>query len=80
MSSNTGPVIYARVCLFAFLCVCVAASRHYSRSTGALHAPDAFGAAGELSPQPAQDSLIFFIFKSLSLFEFSSHPSASFLV
>lgn len=30
------------------VCVCVTASRHYSRSTGALHAPDAFGAAGEL--------------------------------
>lgn len=33
------------------LCVCVlisvAATRSYSRSTGALHTPDAFGAAGE---------------------------------
>lgn len=35
--------------------VCVTASRHYSRSTGALHAPDAFGAAGELWPAACPD-------------------------
>lgn len=39
VGSNTVLVVHV---------MCVTASRHYSRSTGALHAPDVFGAAGEL--------------------------------
>lgn len=51
------------------LCMCVlilvAATRSYSRSTGALHTPDAFGAAGEgwvhlfLRTSPTHSALIF---------------------
>lgn len=44
-------VMSLRVCASVKLCVCfsilVAAMRSYSRSTGALHTPDSFGAAGE---------------------------------
>lgn len=44
------PLVHVCACVLK-LCMCVlilvAATRSYSRSTGALHTPDTFGAAGE---------------------------------
>lgn len=71
MSSNTGVVIFMCVCILVR--VCLAASRHYSRSTGALHAPDAFGAAGELLPQ-----LALACFQKVTVKHVSFHSFASF--
>lgn len=51
LPSLFSPVLLCLGVRVLKLCVCVlilvAATRSYSRSTGALHTPDAFGAAGE---------------------------------
>lgn len=62
-------VCLVHACASVKLCMCVlilvAATRSYSRSTGALHTPDTFGAAGEgwvhlfLRTSPTHSALIF---------------------
>lgn len=96
-------VILRLVCVF--LCVCgqvlncmcvsilVAATRSYSRSTGALHTPDTFGAAGEgwvhlfLCTSPTHFALIFvrsvcfqFFFSTTNACFFSCPSSSEFLI
>lgn len=77
---------FLRVWVSVKLCVCfstlIAATRSYSRSTGALHTPDTFGAAGEgwvhvfLCTSPTHSASIFVAaFSSL----FSTHTSPCWL-
>lgn len=79
--------MWGSVKLCVCLCVCVfsiliAATRSYSRSTGALHTPDTFGAAGEgwvhvfLCTSPTHSASIFVDSSSL----LSSHASPRWLI
>ena len=79
--------VSVRACASVKLCMCVSilvsATRSYSRSTGALHTPDTFGAAGEgwvhlfLRTSPTHFALIFFVRSVFFfLFRLQSHNAS----
>lgn len=83
MSSNTCLVIYARVCLFAFLCVCVLQHPGIILAPLVLFMPQ-MPSGQQVNCHPSRHRtlyffyLIFFFLILCQFLNFSSHPSAAF--